>query len=119
MDIEHEINQHIEWIETLVSILGNREITKKDLQEIRQDDRCALGHWLNSEDSSRYKDLPELGMLKESHEAFHRLAGDLVSAVESNKEPEAIAAEKQFIAMSRSVIGYLQLLQKKDKLARE
>ena len=112
MDIAREIDKHLQWIETVVSLIGDDSITAKDLDQITQHDRCALGQWLNAEGSERFKNLPELEMLTETHEAFHKLAGELVTAVEAGKEDEATALQDSFVSKSQQLIEYLNLLQR-------
>ena len=111
MDIEQEITSHLEWIETIASLLGGEEITQEDLQAITQHDKCALGQWLNSEDSMKFKNLSEYEKLIESHKEFHKLAGNLITALQLDKEAEVIESQEQFIEMSKKVIDYLHILQ--------
>jgi len=113
MDIDQEIANHLEWIEDLVSLIGKDEVTKEELEKITEHDKCELGQWLESEEASDFKELPEFEKLVESHAAFHSFAGRLIAAVGENQESEAIDSEEQFIAMSKQVIGYLQVLQNK------
>ena len=111
MDIGQEITNHLEWIETIASLLGGEEITQEDLQAITQHDKCALGQWLNSEDSMKFKNLSEYEKLIESHKEFHKLAGNLITALQLDKEAEVIESQEQFIEMSKKVIDYLHILQ--------
>jgi methyl-accepting chemotaxis protein len=111
MDIKQEITNHLEWIETIASLLGGEEITQEDLQAITQHNKCALGQWLNSEASMKFKDLPEYEKLIESHKAFHKLAGNLITALQLNKEAEVIESQEQFVEMSQKVIDYLHIFQ--------
>lgn len=111
MDIGQEITNHLEWIETIASLLDSEEISQEDLQAITQHDKCMLGQWLNSEASMKFKDLPEYEKLIESHEAFHKLAGSLITALQLDKEAEAIESQGHFIEMSQKVIDYLHILQ--------
>ncbi len=113
MDIKQEIANHLEWIEVLVSLIGRDDVSEDELEAVTQHDKCVLGQWLQSEEASTFKDLPEFAELVESHEAFHKLAGRLIAAVGKNQESEAIDLEEKFIAMSKRVIGYLQILQQK------
>jgi len=113
MDIDQEITNHLEWIEVLVSLIGKNEVSEEELEAVTKHDTCALGKWLQSEESSNFKELPEFEKLVESHEAFHKLAGRLIAAVGNNQEGEAIESEEKFIAMSKKVIGYLHILQTK------
>jgi hypothetical protein len=57
--------------------------------------------------------LPEFQDLIESHDAFHKLAGNLISALRQGKEEEAIKSEVEFIEMSQKVISHLYALQEK------
>lgn len=111
MNLGQEITNHIEWIETIASLLGSEEITEEELQVITQHDKCLLGHWLNSDASTEFKKLPEFEKLIESHDAFHKLAGNLITAMQLGKEADAIESEAEFIEMSQKVISYIQILQ--------
>lgn len=111
MDIGQEIANHLEWMETIASLLGNEEITEEELEAITQHDKCKLGLWLNSESSVKFRNLPEYEKLIESHEVFHELAGKLIISLQLDKEAEAIEIETQFIETSQKVIGYLHILQ--------
>jgi methyl-accepting chemotaxis protein len=111
MDIGQEITNHLEWIETIASLLGGDKITQEDLQAITQHDKCALGQWLNSEDSMKFKNLSEYEKLIESHKEFHKLAGNLITALQLDKEAEVIESQELFIEMSKKVIDYLHILQ--------
>ena len=115
MDIAQEIDKHLQWIKTVLSLIGDDKVTAKDLEEITQHDRCALGQWLHVEGSEKFKDLPELERLTESHEAFHKLAGDLVTAVEAGEESEATSLQERFIAKSQQLIESLHVLQRQVK----
>ncbi|MEA3302405.1 MAG: CZB domain-containing protein [Pseudomonadota bacterium] len=119
MDIRQEITNHLEWIDAIASLLGNEDIEDEDLQEITQHDKCALGQWLNSEAPIEFGDLPELAKLIESHEAFHKIAGNLITTLQLDKEAEAIESKEQFIEMSKKVIGYLQVLQEHHRESRD
>jgi hypothetical protein len=112
VEIAQEIDKHLQWIETVVSLIGDDNVTATDLDQITQHDRCALGQWLNAEGSKKFRDLPELEMLKETHEAFHKLAGELVAAVEAGNESEATASQDSFVAKSQQLIEYLNILQR-------
>jgi len=109
MDIEQEINKHLEWIENVVSLLG-KQVTDEELAEISRHDHCELGRWLESDESQLYKSFSEFDKLRESHDAFHHLAGELIAAAIADNENKAIEAEQHFIETSQKVVGYLQLL---------
>jgi histidyl-tRNA synthetase len=111
MDLRNEIINHVEWMENVASLLGSEEVTEEEIQALTQHDKCALGKWLDSEASNEIKALPEFESLVESHSAFHKLAGNLITAVQLGKEADALESHKQFIEESQKVVGYLQTLQ--------
>ena len=111
MNLQHEITNHLEWIDTIASLLGSEEITEEALRVITQHDKCSLGQWLNSDASTKFKKLPEFEKLIECHDTFHKLAGSLITALQLGKEAEAIEFQIEFIEMSQKVINYIQILQ--------
>jgi len=115
MDIKQEINQHIEWIERIASLLGTEEVTQEKIDELTQHDKCELGRWLSAEDSIAYQGFAEFQALIDSHAEFHRLAGELLAVLERGEEAEAIEAEARFLEMSQKVIGHLQALEKEGR----
>ncbi|MCW8841227.1 MAG: CZB domain-containing protein [Gammaproteobacteria bacterium] len=110
MDIKQEINQHLEWIEKIASLLGSEEVTQAKIDALTQHDKCELGRWLSAEDSRAYRGYPEFQALIDSHAEFHRLAGKLLAALEQENEAEALETGAKFIEMSQQVIGHLQAL---------
>lgn len=111
MDIKQEINQHLEWIERIASLLGSEEVTQDKIDELTQHDKCELGRWLSAEDSADYQGFAEFQALIDSHAEFHQLAGELLEVLERGEEAKALETEKRFIEMSQRVIGYLQALE--------
>jgi hypothetical protein len=113
MDIRQEITKHLEWIERIASLLGNEDVTQEELHEITQHDKCALGQWLRSDASRKYRNLLEFQNLIDSHDEFHKLAGSFIAVFRQRNESEALKLEAQFIEMSKKVISYLHVLQEK------
>ena len=111
MDLEQEIENHLEWIDSIASLLEVEEFSDVDFDKITNHDDCELGHWLSTEGSELYKALPEFNELIDSHEAFHKLAGELVAAIQAGDERKAVEVQEDFIRMSQEVVGHLQRLQ--------
>ena len=111
VDIQQEITNHLEWIETIASLLSNEKLAEEDFEEMTQHDNCKLGQWLNSEAALAFKDLPDFQKLIESHAEFHKLAGNMILSLQQDKEAAAIGAGDEFIRMSHELINYLQVLQ--------
>jgi hypothetical protein len=110
MDIKQEINQHLLWIDKIASLIGSEEITQEAIDEITQHDKCELGKWLTSESSEAYRGSNEFQELIDSHNEFHALAGELITAFQEGDEARALESEAEFIAMSQKVIGHLNAL---------
>lgn len=119
MDFKQEIDRHLGWIETVASLFGKEEVTQQARQELAQHDRCALGQWLHSEETARWKELPELEQLKRDHEAFHKIAGELLPVLEAGDETKAVALQQALIQKSQKVISNLHLLEEKEQAAKE
>lgn len=110
MDIDQEIMRHLEWIESVVALIGNEAASEEEIHRVSMHDHCELGRWLESDESDRYQSFPEFGKLQESHKAFHSMAGELILALQDEDEDKAVASQKKFISMSKQVIGYLGAL---------
>jgi len=111
MDLAKEIENHLEWIDSIAALLEVEEFSDVDFQKITSHDDCELGHWLSAEGSELYNTLPEFNKLIDSHEAFHKLAGELVAAIRAGDEKKAVEVQEGFISMSQEVVGHLQRLQ--------
>lgn len=111
MDLRQEITNHIRWIDSLASLLDSSELSEERLNAISEHDKCALGKWLNSDESRDFQAMPEFAKLVESHKAFHELAGSMVAAVKLDEETEVLALQARFIEESQKVVGYLQQMQ--------
>jgi hypothetical protein len=115
VDINQEINKHLGWIESVVSLVSGENITNNDIEDVSRGDLCDLGQWLNSADLGNVKSPAEFHGLKESHEAFHNLAGKLLAALSTENEDEVAMYLEKFIETSQQVIVYLYALQDKSE----
>ena len=111
MDIQQEIENHLEWIESVAALLTDETLAEEDFKEITQHDQCLLGQWLQSEEAMHLKDMPDFQQLIDSHEAFHQLAGKMIKSLQQGEESAAIENEAAFLEMSQELIGHLQMLQ--------
>lgn len=111
MDLAQEIENHLQWIETIATLLNNEGYSEEDLQEISGHHNCDLGHWIDSDESNDYKDLEEFKQLEQSHEAFHKQAARMLEALQQGNESLILEAEEDFLFMSQEVIGHIQMLQ--------
>jgi hypothetical protein len=114
MDITREINRHLDWIEVVSSMLGDKVLGEDELEQITRHDRCALGQWLQSPAASEAVGGGSvLDPLRSSHERFHALAGALVAALQAGDENRAIALQQDFVDSSQDIIGHLHALERK------
>lgn len=111
MDILQEIENHLEWIESVAGLLTDETLAEENFKEITQHDQCMLGQWLNSEEALHLKEMPDFQQLIDSHEAFHQLAGNMIKSLQQGRESEAIENEAAFLQMSQELIVLLQMLQ--------
>ena len=111
MDLGQEIENHLEWIDSIAALLDAEEFSSVDFEKITSHSACELGQWLSSEGSELYGELPEFSQLIESHESFHKLAGEMLAAIQAGDENKAVEVEEHFITMSQEVVGHLQQLQ--------
>jgi len=110
MDIDQEIAIHLEWIESLVSLIGTAVIPEEAIDDVRRHDRCELGRWLTSEGAAAFRDVPDFGQLGTNHEAFHRLAGELLRALQAGDEARVLELQEHFLSTSRQVMSGLSAL---------
>lgn len=113
MDLRKEITNHIDWIEKIASLLGDEPITDEALQALTRHDQCELGRWLDSDESKALQSFPEFPELVESHNRFHLLAGEMISALQQDDEARALQSEQSFLEMSQKVIENLHELERK------
>lgn len=111
MDINQEINKHLDWIEAVASLIGNEALSNDDVVKLSQHDRCDLGKWLASDESESLRTYPEFQNLQESHKDFHSLAGELILALHAGDEAKSMSSARAFIGASEQVVSYLKELQ--------
>ncbi len=75
------------------------------------DDRCALGKWIHGKGGSSYGTEPVFARLKDRHAAFHRLAGQIVAAVDAGRRTQAEELlEGDFAAVSGETVDLIKEL---------
>ena len=58
---------HVEWVHQLERLL-HKDTTSASLPSYHD---CELGVWLYGEGLQNYKEIPEIGLLVQSHKLFH------------------------------------------------
>lgn len=111
MDLAKEIGNHLEWIDSIASLLAGGDLSEEELSRISRHDNCQLGQWLDSKGADRFRGYDEFQALLDSHAEFHQLAGNLVSALQQGEDDKALEAQELFIASSHNVITHLQTME--------
>ena len=110
MNIDQEIDNHLQWIETVASLLNNEPLQETEMQELTRHDVCSLGQWMTSADAAKYQSQPVFQALEDVHRQFHQAAGELVAALQKDDEEAAFAAQQAFIRLSHGVVEQLMAL---------
>lgn len=114
MDFDSAIRSHSDWKMKLKQYIGNPD-GSIDIETLAKDNACALGQWLYG-DGSKFKALPEYGMIIEAHKRFHKEAASIVrrcNSGESVSEDLALGAKSGFASASSEVVGLLMKMKTK------
>jgi hypothetical protein len=104
MEIKREIANHLEWIEGVSELLGSSQLDNDKLAAISRHDQCALGQWLESDEAQDRASPGILNDIRQRHERFHQLAGELIAAAQNNDEQDALALQQAFLETSHHLI---------------
>lgn len=101
------IARHMQWRMTLQFAIATREPLPPDqLDQIRHDERCAIGMWLRSSATEPIRHTPEFADLDHRHFAFHRemekIAG-LIGTQRFAEAAEAMNPTSSFAKASREI----------------
>ena len=97
--------------------LRNAAMTGKkiDVQTMRRDDACLLGHWLYGEGEHQHGRRASFDALKEKHRGFHRSAGavaEVINAGQSDKAQKMMGADSEFAHATEEVVAAIQTLRR-------
>ncbi len=107
--INRIIEIHQRWYESLRShVLANAPLPM-DLAATRSTHHCVLGHWIDEEAEIIFQGYQTFDHLKQSHEAYHRVAAEVVALKQAKQHEDAlILLEGAFLEISRQVIHHLR-----------
>jgi aerotaxis receptor len=88
-DAKEAVSDHQQWRVTLRNAI-NRGLTL-DVAQIRRDDCCALGHWLNGPGAQRWGAKPAFSKLVQAHQAFHEAVGRTAELINQQRIADAEA----------------------------
>ena len=103
---------HIEWVHQL-EMLTHNNVTAASFPSYHD---CDLGVWLYGEGMRSYQEIPEIGMLEESHKVFHIAADSVIlwhngSKCDSQKTAQAEFDFKNALKMSKEIVYLLTMLE--------
>ncbi len=108
LDFQDAVRAHQRWKARLqTSIDGTSEETL-DPAMVSRDDQCVLGKWIHGHGASVFGDRLVFAHLRTEHAQFHRIAGEVLSAVQTGNKSEAEGKlHGEFAHSSVHVLGHL------------
>jgi hypothetical protein len=76
-EIREAFKAHMEWVAQIADRINEGKFELSDLPQIRQNDLCKIGQWLNSLEAE-YRDVPEYRKARQAHDDFHRQAATML-----------------------------------------
>ncbi len=103
---------HVEWVYQLERLL-HKDTTSDSLPSYHD---CELGAWLYGEGLQNYKEIPEIGLLVQSHKLFHVAADSVIEWHNGSKYnlQKTAQAEIDFhdaLATSKEIVYHLTMLE--------
>lgn len=111
MDFDGAIKAHSAWKLKLSTYLMHAD-GSIDSADVRPDNRCALGQWIQSEGAT-HAHLADFATLKDMHKKFHAAAAEVIlkaDAGHSVAEDIALGAGSDFGVASQAVVRSLMRL---------
>ncbi len=107
--INRIIEIHQRWYESLRNYVASDKPAPMDPSSTRSTHHCVLGHWIDEEGEIIFHGYQTFDHLKQSHEAYHRVAAEVVALKQAQKHEDAlILLEGAFQDISRQVIHHLR-----------
>jgi len=89
VDLEGAVKAHADWKVKLRAAIARHDTL--DARSISRDNVCPLGQWLHGDAKQELGDSPMFRDVLAKHATFHRCAGDVALAINSEKFAEAEA----------------------------
>ncbi|MDX2204472.1 MAG: CZB domain-containing protein [Hyphomicrobiaceae bacterium] len=116
MNLDEAIKSHSSWKMKLSQYLKNADGSLRST-EVRADNRCALGRWLQGE-GRKLAGSPEYATLVQQHAHFHQAAAHIVDMANAGKSVEgetALRSDSEFGRCSRETVSAIMAMQRKLK----
>ena len=117
MNFDDAIKAHAVWKMKLRGYI-NKPDKSLNSAEVSSDNKCDLGKWLHSPESSAYLTHPEFGMLRKAHADFHKEAGSIVMRADEGEPMDALvvlASGSNYAKASSAVVTHCMALKNKVK----
>ena len=114
-DLDVALKKHADWKVKLRSAISSKEVLDADM--ISRDDCCDFGKWLYHDDASAIVGhLPSYQECMHQHTAFHRVAGDVATIINSGKyeQAEKLLSNGSDFMNASSAVGSAIIRLKKD-----
>ncbi len=111
LNFQEAVAAHQKWKARLQACIDGAGQEKLDPAVVGRDDQCVLGKWIYGQGTASFGDRPVFGELKAGHAEFHRIAGEVLTAVYAGQKEEAAKLlTSRFAQASVRVLGLLASL---------
>ena len=92
MDFEETLTHHLD-LHHFVSVYAEKPDGSLKADDVRADDKCALGQWLRAAGADQ-QGVPEYATLKEAHARVHQVGADIVGQADAGTLNRTVLSEK-------------------------
>lgn len=90
LDVYNALQAHMQWKQRLLAYIHGTSEEQLDAENVGSDCLCALGQWIYGPGGNRYGEHVKFVELKSVHTDFHLLAAEVVRAVQSGQQEQAL-----------------------------
>lgn len=104
LNLQEVLNAHLAWNDRLKNYLDGTSDEKLDVNQIAPDNLCVLGKWIYGPGEKQFAKLKEFTELKQTHNVFHRTAGQIVQEFANGNASNAVSLLKgKFRSLSNQI----------------
>lgn len=108
LNFQDAVSAHQKWKARLQACIDGTSAEKLDPAIVGRDDQCVLGKWIYGQGTASFGSRPAFGDLTNAHADFHRIAGEVLTAVYAGRKEEAATVlGSSFAQASVRVLGLL------------
>ncbi len=90
LDVYNALQAHVQWKQRLLAYINGTSEEQLDAENVGSDCLCALGQWIYGPGGNSYGEHVKFVELKSVHTDFHLLAAEVVRAVQSDQQEQAL-----------------------------